>query len=94
MKNLFKAHPVGCVILLSSIMLLPLMLMRDFTPSNELRYLSIADEAIAEGHIFTFTNQGKPYADKPPLYFWMIMLCRTIFGRPSIVVLSLLSLVQ
>ena len=93
MKNLFKAHPVGCVILLSSIMLLPLMMMRDFTPSNELRYLSIADEAIAEGHIFTFTNQGKPYADKPPLYFWMIMLCRTIFGRHSIFVLSLLSLV-
>ena len=38
--------------------LLPVMILRDFTPSNELRYLSIADEAIANGNLFTFSNQG------------------------------------
>ena len=34
--------------------LLPVMIFRDFTPSNELRYLSIADEAIRNITFFTF----------------------------------------
>ena len=54
--------------------MLPVMILRDFTPSNELRYLSIADEALRDGHLFAFTNQGEPYADKPPLYIWIVML--------------------
>ena len=54
----------------------PLMLLRDVTPNNELRYLSIADEAIRNGTLFAFTNHGVPYADKPPLYFWLLMAAR------------------
>lgn len=73
--------------------LLPVMATRDFSPSNELRYLSIADEALREGHLFAFTNHGIPYADKPPLYIWIIMLCRLIFGKHSMFVLSLFSFV-
>ena len=49
--------------------LLPVMILRDFTPDNELRYLSIVDEALQNSDVFTFTNQGEIYADKPPLYF-------------------------
>lgn len=56
--------------------LLPILLMCDFTPSNELRYLSIADEALRNHVFFAFTNHGVPYADKPPLYFWIVMMCR------------------
>jgi len=73
--------------------LLPMMAMRDFTPSNELRYLSIADEAIANGHLFAFYNHGIPYADKPPLYFWIVMLCRLLFGHHSCLALSMFSLI-
>ena len=54
--------------------LLPAILLRDYTPDNELRYLSIADEALRNGTWFSFTNQGVPYADKPPLYLWLVML--------------------
>ena len=54
--------------------LLPILFLRDFTPLNELRYLSIADEALRNHTFFTFTNHGEPYADKPPLYFWFVML--------------------
>ncbi|MGN1232011.1 MAG: ArnT family glycosyltransferase, partial [Candidatus Cryptobacteroides sp.] len=75
------------------ICLLPAMLMRDFTPSNELRYLSIADEAIANGNVFAFTNHGLAYADKPPLYFWIVMLCRLVFGEHSCLALSMFSLI-
>lgn len=70
----------------------PLMLTRDFSPSNELRYLNIVDEALSEGHLFAFTNQGEPYADKPPLYFWLMMLCKLLLGKHSMFCLALLSL--
>ena len=75
------------------IALLPVIILRDFTPSNELRYLSIADEALANGTFFTFTNQGIPYADKPPLYLWIVMLGKWLFGRHVMWFLSLFSLI-
>ncbi|MGM9687790.1 MAG: ArnT family glycosyltransferase [Alloprevotella sp.] len=71
---------------------LPILLLRDFTPANELRYLSIADEALRNHTFFAFTNHGVPYADKPPLYFWAVMLCRWIAGEHHMWLLSLLSL--
>lgn len=41
-------------------------MLRDFTPSNELRYLNIADEALRHYALFAFSNHGVAYADKPP----------------------------
>jgi 4-amino-4-deoxy-L-arabinose transferase-like glycosyltransferase len=75
------------------IALLPAMIFRDFSPANELRYLSIADEAIRQGHIFAFTNHGELYADKPPLYLWIIMLGKMIFGKHQMWFLALFSFV-
>ena len=72
---------------------LPLCIFRDFTVANELRYLSIADEALRAGSIFTFTNHGIDYADKPPLYFWIIMSGKLIFGKHSMLFLAIFSLV-
>lgn len=73
--------------------LLPVLLLRDFTPSNELRYLSIADEALRNHTFFTFTNQGVPYADKPPLYLWLVMLGKWLLGAHYMWFLSLFSLI-
>jgi 4-amino-4-deoxy-L-arabinose transferase-like glycosyltransferase len=72
---------------------LPLLLFRDFTPDNELKYLSIADEAIRNGDFFTFTNHGEVYADKPPLYLWIVMLGKLIFGMHSMLLLGLFSVI-
>lgn len=72
---------------------LPLLIFRDFTPDNELRYLSIADEALHNGSIFTFYNHGIIYADKPPLYLWIVMLGKSIFGYHSMFFLSLFSFI-
>lgn len=72
--------------------LLPILLLRDFTPANELRYLSIADEALRNHTFFSFTNQGVPYADKPPLYLWLVMLCRWMTGGHYMGLLALFSL--
>ncbi len=74
------------------LMVLPVLLLRDFTPDNELRYLNIADEAISGGHLFAFTNQGVPYADKPPLYLWIVMAGRALLGGHCMWFLSLASL--
>lgn len=90
--NPLTRHPMAALFVLTFICLLPAMLTRDFTPSNELRYLSIADEGIAEGHVFAFYNHGIPYADKPPLYFWIVMLSRLLLGHHSIFALSLFSI--
>ena len=75
------------------IAVLPLFIFRDFTPDNELRYLSIADEALRNGDIFTFTNHGLIYADKPPLYLWIVMLGKYLFGHHSMFFLSIFSFV-
>lgn len=81
------------IYILLFIAFIPLMIFRDFTPNNELRYLSIADEAIKNIHFFAFTNQGTYYADKPPLYFWLIMIGKLIFGKHNMFFLSMCSLI-
>lgn len=91
--NIFTRHPMMTVFAFTFVCLFPVMLTRDITPSNELRYLSIADEALADGHIFAFYNHGLAYADKPPLYFWIVMLCRLLFGHHSCLALSMFSLI-
>lgn len=72
---------------------IPLLIFRDFTPNNELRYLSIADEALRNGTFFTFYNHGIPYADKPPLYLWIIMLGKWLLGEHYMFFLGLFSLI-
>lgn len=73
--------------------ILPILIFRDYTANNELKYLSIVDEAIEEGHIFAFYNHGVPYADKPPLYFWIMMIGKFIFGKHIMFCISLLSVI-
>ncbi len=75
-----------------AVALAPVLMLRDFTPANELRYLSIADEALAGHTFFAFTNHGVPYADKPPLYLWIVMLCRWLTGAHRMWLLALFSL--
>lgn len=72
---------------------IPLMAYRDFVPANELRYLSIVDEALKNHNFFAFTNHGIAYADKPPLYFWLLMLCRSIAGGHFLIVYGLFSII-
>lgn len=86
-----KQNRIFALALAFLLALMPVMILRDFTPSNELRYLSIADEALRDGHLFAFTNQGEPYADKPPLYLWIIMLGKVLFGEHRMWFLALFS---
>lgn len=89
MKSFLESRPPRY--LLYCLAVLPLFLFRDFSLDNELRYLSIADEAIRKGNFFTFTNHGLFYADKPPLYLWIVMLGKWLLGSHSMVFLALFS---
>ena len=56
MKIDIRPHPVFAAILLMAVSLLPVMALKDISPSNELKYLSIVDEAIENGSIFALTR--------------------------------------
>ena len=79
---------LGCYLLL----LLPLLLRREITPDNELKYLQIADEALRDGHFWCLYLDGAVYADKPPLYLWIVMVIRKLLGFHCIPLLELFSL--
>lgn len=89
MKQYLKSQPLRYI--LYSLAVLPIFIFRDFTLDNELRYLSIADEALRNGSVFTFTNHGIMYADKPPLYLWIVMLGKLLLGFHSLLFLGLFS---
>jgi hypothetical protein len=91
LNSLFKLNYIRYSLLVLAV--LPLCIFRDFTSVNELRYLSIADEALRAGSIFTFTNHGIDYADKPPLYFWIVMSGKLILGKHSLLFLVIFSFV-
>ncbi len=67
-------------------------LVRDYTPANELKYISIAQEALDNGTWFSFYNHGEIYADKPPLYMWIVMLGKLLFGDSLMWFVGLFSL--
>ena len=75
-RDLIRRHPLAAVFAFVTVCVLPMMILRDPSPSNELRYLSIVEEALEHGHFFCFYNQGIPYTDKPPLFFWLLMFFR------------------
>ncbi|MCM1310191.1 MAG: dolichyl-phosphate-mannose--protein mannosyltransferase [Bacteroides sp.] len=77
----------------AALAMLPVLLLRDVTPDNELRYLSIADEAIRNGSLWCFHNHGEIYADKPPLYMWIVIVGRMLFGQYCHPFIELFSLI-
>ena len=72
---------------------LPAVLLRDFNPLNELSYLAIASESMERGSFFAFYQDGSPYADKPPLYLWICMLCLSIAGQNAMPLVLLASVI-
>ncbi|MCD8073257.1 MAG: glycosyl transferase [Alistipes sp.] len=74
------------------LLLLPVFIVRDYTPANELKYVSIVDEALENNTWFAFYNHGEPYADKPPLFLWCMMVAKLLAGKHLIWLMGLVSL--
>ena len=71
---------------------LPIYIFRDYTPNNELRYISIIRDAVNNGSLFVFSNHGVLYADKPPLYFWIMMLFDLISDEHLLLLIGIFNL--
>ena len=89
----WKSSTSWWVYVVAAVALLPALLLRDATPDNELRYLSIADEALRNGSVWCFANHGEVYADKPPLYLWIVTGARALLGQNCEWLVGLFSLV-
>lgn len=48
--------------------------LRDPWPSDEPRFALVARDMVATGHWLLPLVGGQPYADKPPLFFWLIAI--------------------
>ncbi|MGF1581971.1 MAG: ArnT family glycosyltransferase [Gemmataceae bacterium] len=67
------------LIVLPSAILYPCMSYHLFEP-DEGRYAEIPREMLARGEWVVPYLQGKPYLDKPPLLYWMVMISYVCFG--------------
>ena len=71
--------------------LLPALILRDFSPVTELRYISCATETLREGNIFCLTYQGEPFPEIMPLYIWIIACLKWLFGHHYMFTISMFS---
>ncbi len=72
------------LILISIIYFLPgLFSPRDFWIEDEARYAEIVREMMSEREWVIPHLNGHYYPDKPPLYFWLVILSSTVFGTIS-----------
>ena len=57
---------------------------------NEMKYLNIIQEMIEKKSYWILYYQGGLYPDKPPLYFWLLIIIYKIFGENLVFPLSLI----
>ena len=71
--------------------LLPALLLRDFSPATELRYVSCASETLQEGNFFCLTYQGDLFYEVMPFYIWILAALKWIFGHHFMITIGLFS---
>ncbi len=74
-----RAGPSVFIFLVSGVLLYPCMSFPLFEP-DEGRYAQIPREMLTAREWIVPTLQGEPYLDKPPLFYWLVMLSYSIFG--------------
>ena len=74
-----QTWPLMQIFLLSGILLYPCVSFPLFEP-DEGRYAQIPREMLTAGEWIVPTLQGEAYLDKPPLFYWLVMLSYSIFG--------------
>jgi 4-amino-4-deoxy-L-arabinose transferase-like glycosyltransferase len=74
-----NARSLTLLLILSGVLLYPCMSFYLFEP-DEGRYAQIPREMLERGEWIVPTLQGEPYLDKPPLFYWLVMLSYSLFG--------------
>jgi 4-amino-4-deoxy-L-arabinose transferase-like glycosyltransferase len=67
------------LLVIPGILLYPCLSFYLFEP-DEARYAQIPKEMLERGDWIVPVLQGKPYLDKPPLLYWLVMLSYAVFG--------------
>lgn len=67
------------LVVLPAVVLYPCLAFPLFEP-DESRYAQIPSEMLHRGEWVLPTLQGEPYLDKPPLFYWLVMLSYQTFG--------------
>ena len=75
------------LVLLVSLIALPALATRELMPTDEPRFALVARQMVEDPapivpHLGydALTQQGEIYADKPPVFFWLISLCSFVTG--------------
>ena len=71
---------IGPLLGLYFVLLAGLVWLRPLLPVDETRYLAVAWEMHLSGDPFHLTRNFAPYADKPPLLFWLVNLVWMVTG--------------
>lgn len=74
-----RVRPLLALALLAGLLLYPCVGFHLFEP-DEGRYAQIPREMLANGAWLVPTLQGEPYLDKPPLFYWLVMLAYASLG--------------
>lgn len=74
------AITIAALTLIWVILAFTVILTRPFLPIIETRYVSIAWEMWIHHHYLVPLQNGLPYADKPPLLFWLMISGWHVFG--------------
>jgi 4-amino-4-deoxy-L-arabinose transferase-like glycosyltransferase len=70
---------LALLVVLPGLLLYPCLDFRLFEP-DESRYAQIPREMLERGDWLVPVLQGEPYLDKPPLFYWLVMLSYRLFG--------------
>ena len=85
-----KDKYVWLIIAAALLLYIPLFIFRDFTPTNELKYINIIDHMLKSSDWIKLQFDGSLYTDKPPLYFWIAALIRLITGKYTLFSIGLI----
>lgn len=75
----FRWRSFAVVFVLPALLLYPWLSFHLFEP-DEGRYAQIPREMLEAGEWIVPTLQGQPYLDKPPLFYWLVMISYSLFG--------------
>lgn len=76
----WRIGPAVLIFLASGLLLYPCLAFPLFEP-DEGRYAQIPREMLAADEWIVPTLQGEAYLDKPPLFYWLVMLSYSLFGH-------------
>jgi 4-amino-4-deoxy-L-arabinose transferase-like glycosyltransferase len=77
--RLLSGRALLLLVILPAVVLYPCLAFPLFEP-DEGRYAEIPREMLERGEWVVPYLQGEPYLDKPPLFYWLVMLSYRVFG--------------